>query len=56
MNKLAVFDFDSTLMAGETIAIIADELGLREEVEKATEKAMRGEADFLKASQQGLRC
>ena len=49
MNKLAVFDFDSTLMAGETIAIIAGELGLREEVEKATEKAMRGEADFFES-------
>lgn len=49
MNKLAVFDFDSTLMAGETIAIIADELGLKEEVQKATEKAMRGEADFFES-------
>ena len=49
MNKLSVFDFDSTLMAGETIAIIAGELGLREEVEKATEKAMRGEADFFES-------
>lgn len=49
MNKLAVFDFDSTLMAGETIAIIAGELGLRKEVEKATEKAMRGEADFFES-------
>ncbi len=49
MNKLAVFDFDSTLMAGETIAIIAGELGLRDEVEKATEKAMRGEIDFFES-------
>ena len=49
MNKLAVFDFDSTLMAGETIAIIAGELGLKNEVEKATEKAMRGESDFFES-------
>ena len=49
MKKLAVFDFDSTLMAGETIAIIADELGLKAEVEKATEKAMNGEIDFFES-------
>lgn len=46
-NKLAVFDFDSTLMDGETIEIIADELGLREEVAKITARAMAGELDFF---------
>ena len=47
MNKLAVFDFDSTLMDGETIEIIAAELGLQEEVAKITSRAMNGELDFF---------
>ena len=47
MNRLAVFDFDSTLMDGETIEIIADELGLKDEVSKITTKAMNGELDFF---------
>lgn len=47
MNKLAVFDFDSTLMDGETIEIIADELGLKEEVAAVTKRAMEGELDFF---------
>lgn len=46
-NKLAVFDFDSTLMDGETIEIIASELGLREEVAQITKRAMEGELDFF---------
>ena len=37
--KLAVFDFDSTLMDGETIDFLADELGIGEEVAKITEEA-----------------
>jgi len=44
--KLAVFDFDSTLMDGETIDFFADELGFKEEVVSITERAMRGELDF----------
>lgn len=47
MKKLAVFDFDSTLMDGETIEIIASEVGLREEVAVITKKAMDGELDFF---------
>lgn len=47
MNKLAVFDFDSTLMDGETIEIIAAELGLREQVAKITKQAMEGKIDFF---------
>lgn len=46
-NKLAVFDFDSTLMDGETIEIIATELGLKEEVAQITKRAMDGELDFF---------
>jgi len=44
--KLAVFDFDSTLMDGETIDFFAQELGLREQVVEITERAMAGELDF----------
>ena len=46
MSKLAVFDFDSTLMDGETIDFFADILGLKEEVASITERAMAGELDF----------
>lgn len=46
MAKLAVFDFDSTLMDGETIDFFAKELGLEEKVVAITERAMAGELDF----------
>lgn len=49
MNKLAVFDFDSTLMDGETIEFFARELGIEEKVKSITDKAMRGEADFFES-------
>ncbi len=52
MLKLAVFDFDSTLMDGETIDFFADELGLREQVSKITEAAMNGELEFFESLQQ----
>ncbi len=45
--KLAVFDFDSTLMDGETIDEIARSVGKKEEIEKLTNKAMQGEMDFF---------
>ena len=47
MNKLAVFDFDSTLMDGETIEIIAAELGLEDKISKITQTAMEGKIDFF---------
>ena len=46
MKKLAVFDFDSTLMDGETIDFFAEVLGFKEEVVAITERAMAGELDF----------
>ena len=52
MLKLAVFDFDSTLMDGETIDFFADELGIKEQVSKITEAAMSGELDFFESLQQ----
>jgi phosphoserine phosphatase len=47
--KLAVFDFDSTLMDGETIDILAQEFGLGDEVKKITEEAMSGRLDFFES-------
>lgn len=47
MNKLAVFDFDSTLMDGETIEIIAAEIGIQDEIATITKRAMEGELDFF---------
>jgi len=49
MAKLAVFDFDSTLMDGETIDFLAAPLGLEEQVAAITERAMAGELDFFKS-------
>ncbi len=47
--KLCVFDFDSTLMDGETIDFLAKELNFEKEVSLITEKAMRGEIDFFES-------
>jgi len=52
MLKLAVFDFDSTLMDGETIDFFAQELGIGDEVSRITEAAMAGELDFFESLQQ----
>jgi len=52
MLKLAVFDFDSTLMDGETIDFFANELGIGEKVAKITEEAMSGRLDFFESLQQ----
>ncbi len=46
---LCVFDFDSTLMDGETIDFLAGALGLQEKVAEITEMAMRGELDFFES-------
>ncbi len=47
--KLCVFDFDSTLMDGETIDFFASKLGVEEEVSQITELAMQGELDFFES-------
>ncbi|MCX6077399.1 MAG: phosphoserine phosphatase SerB [Campylobacterales bacterium] len=52
MLKLAVFDFDSTLMDGETIDFFAEELGIGEKVSRITEEAMSGRLDFFESLQQ----
>lgn len=53
--KLAVFDFDSTLMDGETIDFLAEALNFKEEVAKITEKAMAGELDFFESLNQRVK-
>ncbi len=47
--KLCIFDFDSTLMDGETIDFLADELGIKDKVAAITAKAMAGELDFFES-------
>ena len=47
--KLCVFDFDSTLMDGETIDFLANELGFKEKVSSITKRAMAGELDFFES-------
>lgn len=47
--KLAVFDFDSTLMDGETIDILAQAHNVSEQVAEITHKAMNGELDFYES-------
>ena len=47
--KLCVFDFDSTLMDGETIDFLAKPLGLEEKISEITERTMQGELDFFES-------
>lgn len=52
MIKLCVFDFDSTLMDGETITFLADRMGAGKEVAQITKRAMAGELDFFESLSQ----
>ncbi|MGB1254484.1 MAG: phosphoserine phosphatase SerB [Thiolinea sp.] len=52
MIRLAVFDFDSTLMDGETIDFLAAAYGKAKEVSNITERTMQGELDFFESLQQ----
>ncbi|WP_300369931.1 phosphoserine phosphatase SerB [Brachyspira sp.] len=49
--KLAVFDFDSTLMDGETLDIIAKETNFSKKISEITARGMRGELDFFETLQ-----
>ena len=49
MIKLCVFDFDSTLMDGETITEFARSVGKEKEVADITKRAMAGELDFFES-------
>jgi phosphoserine phosphatase len=50
--KLCIFDFDSTLMDGETIDFFAEAMGIGSEVSAITERAMNGQLDFFESLQQ----
>ncbi|EAJ5340738.1 phosphoserine phosphatase SerB, partial [Campylobacter coli] len=52
MIKLCVFDFDSTLMDGETIDILAKAYDKEKEVVDITHRAMAGELDFFESLQE----
>lgn len=47
--KLAVFDFDSTLMEGETLEFIAREYNIEDLMRKITTEAMEGKIDFFES-------
>lgn len=47
--KLAVFDFDATIMDGETINFLAKEANVENEVSKITHLAMNGKIDFFES-------
>lgn len=47
--KLAVFDFDSTLMQGETLEFIAEEYNIKDLMRKITSEAMEGKIDFFES-------
>ncbi len=47
--KLAVFDFDSTLMEGETLEFIAREFGIEPLMKQITTDAMEGKIDFFES-------
>ena len=49
MIKLCVFDFDSTLMDGETIGFFAAKMGTQRQVSEITKCAMAGELDFFES-------
>ncbi len=44
-----MFDFDSTLMDGETIDFLAQKAGVGDEVSQITKEAMEGKIDFFEA-------
>lgn len=48
-KRLVVFDVDSTLIQGEVIELLAEQVGCAEQVREVTEAAMRGELDFAEA-------
>ncbi len=49
MMKLAVFDFDSTLMDGETIDFLAKDFGIEDQIKNITKLAMEGKLDFFES-------
>jgi len=48
-KRLVVLDVDSTLVQGEVIEMLAEHAGCAAEVAEVTERAMRGELDFVES-------
>ena len=55
MQKLCVFDFDGTLMNGETIDLLAEANGVFKQSSEITAMAMNGEIDFMTALEQRIK-
>ena len=53
-RRMICFDMDSTLIQAEVIDELAEYAGVREEVSRITEAAMRGEIDFKESFKQRL--
>ena len=49
MRRLICFDMDSTLIRTEVIDELAERAGVGQQVREITERAMRGEIDFIKS-------
>ena len=49
--RLIVMDIDSTLINQEVIDLLGEEVGVGEQVAQITERAMRGELDFISKMQ-----
>jgi phosphoserine phosphatase len=49
MRRLVVLDVDSTMIEQEVIELLAERVGLREQVKLLTDQAMAGEIDFRQA-------
>ena len=54
-KKLLIADMDSTIIEQECIDELADFIGLRDEISKITERAMRGELEFEEALRERVR-
>jgi phosphoserine phosphatase len=55
-RRLVVLDVDSTLIQDEVIELLAAHAGRAEEVAAVTERAMRGELDFVASLRQRVAC
>ncbi len=49
MRRLICFDMDSTLIRTEVIDELAERAGVGQQVREITERAMRGEIDFIES-------
>lgn len=55
MNKLCIFDFDSTLMDCETLDEIAKEIGIEKQIQEITNQGMNGNLSFYDSINQRVK-